>query len=77
MNDVFVKCNPRPLHQLLQVHREGPGLCLCEKSVLQGGLLWKLETHPLQSAIPQVPMKGCSWAEKRKVSNHATGREGS
>lgn len=61
------------LHQLSQVHREAPGPWLCEKRVLHGGLLWKPETHAVQSAIPQVSTKGCSWAEKEKVPNRATG----
>lgn len=55
-------------------YREALGPLLCEKCVLQGGAAVQAGSHPVQSAIPQVPMKGCSWAEKKKGPNHATGR---
>lgn len=54
---------------------EALGPWLCEKCVLQGGAAVEAGNHPVQSAIPQVPRKGCSWAEKKKGPNHATERE--
>lgn len=55
-------------------YREVLGPWICEKCVLQGGAAVEAGNHPVQSAIPQVPTKGCSWAEKKKGPKHATGR---
>lgn len=54
---------------------EALGPWLCEKCVLQGGAAVETGNHPVRSAMPQVPRKGCSWAEKKKGPNHATERE--
>lgn len=57
----------------------GKTLCLgfVRSVCLKGGLLWRLETHPVQSATPEVPTKRLFLGRKKKVQNHATERDGS